>query len=585
MPSRRDAPSSTTARRTPSDQDPAETIFDGSTDLRIVRLRLFLALVTMFAIPIAIAAPVIYGLASRDGDERPRPDHRRHRPGHRARRPHRLARPARPRAGRAPRPGAGHPRGRLRARPRRVPARLADRPRQPPRLPGGARAPVGRRRRATSSASPWPSSTSTTSGASTRPRATSGATACSSGVAATLTAGLRRTDRVFRIGGDEFAVLMPGSDAEASYLSLRRVLATALEGRAGLRARQRSRSARRRGRSRPASPPYPGTATDRADALPRGGRRADLREAPRPDRASRPSTPSGTTRAPCERPIAEVAAEVAQVAAVGALTRRLPADLRPAQRRSRAATRASSGRAGLRLRRSRRAVRRGRGGRPDRRAGPRLHGRPSIAGVRGAAPARQPDPQRLAAHARVGRLQRPRPGPAARAATAWRPDRVVLELTEREAVEDMDRLVRAVESCRAAGHAHRRRRRRGRQRRAAPAVPAPASTSSRSTCRSSRAAPSGPRPRRSCARSRTWPTGGARWSSPRASRRPSSSSSCARSGSAPARATCSAGRRTTRPRADRPRPPGLVVGRLAGRPAARRAGMPGMSVADVARRR
>ena len=46
-------------------QDPAEAIFDGSTDLRLVRLRLFLALVTMFAIPIAIAAPVVYGLASR----------------------------------------------------------------------------------------------------------------------------------------------------------------------------------------------------------------------------------------------------------------------------------------------------------------------------------------------------------------------------------------------------------------------------------------------------------------------------------------------------------------------------------------
>ena len=34
-----------------------------STNLHVVRLRLFLALVTMFAIPIAIAAPVIYGLA------------------------------------------------------------------------------------------------------------------------------------------------------------------------------------------------------------------------------------------------------------------------------------------------------------------------------------------------------------------------------------------------------------------------------------------------------------------------------------------------------------------------------------------
>jgi hypothetical protein len=34
-----------------------------STNLRLVRLRLFLALITMSAIPIAIAAPGIYGLA------------------------------------------------------------------------------------------------------------------------------------------------------------------------------------------------------------------------------------------------------------------------------------------------------------------------------------------------------------------------------------------------------------------------------------------------------------------------------------------------------------------------------------------
>ncbi|MEO8572247.1 MAG: bifunctional diguanylate cyclase/phosphodiesterase [Chloroflexota bacterium] len=40
-----------------------DTLLGESTNLRLVRLRLFLALVTMFAIPIAIAAPVIYGLA------------------------------------------------------------------------------------------------------------------------------------------------------------------------------------------------------------------------------------------------------------------------------------------------------------------------------------------------------------------------------------------------------------------------------------------------------------------------------------------------------------------------------------------
>ena len=40
-----------------------EDLLGESTNLRLVRLRLFLALITMFAIPIAIAAPVIYGLA------------------------------------------------------------------------------------------------------------------------------------------------------------------------------------------------------------------------------------------------------------------------------------------------------------------------------------------------------------------------------------------------------------------------------------------------------------------------------------------------------------------------------------------
>jgi diguanylate cyclase (GGDEF) domain len=44
--------------------DPAHDSFLGeSTNLRLVRLRLCLALVTMFVIPIAIAAPMIYGLA------------------------------------------------------------------------------------------------------------------------------------------------------------------------------------------------------------------------------------------------------------------------------------------------------------------------------------------------------------------------------------------------------------------------------------------------------------------------------------------------------------------------------------------
>src|SRR5689334_17556081 len=40
-----------------------DDVLGESTNLRLVRLRLFLALVIMFAIPVIIATPVIYGLA------------------------------------------------------------------------------------------------------------------------------------------------------------------------------------------------------------------------------------------------------------------------------------------------------------------------------------------------------------------------------------------------------------------------------------------------------------------------------------------------------------------------------------------
>ena len=45
-----------------NDERASQSVLGESTNLRLVRLRLFLALVTMFAIPIVIAAPVIYGL-------------------------------------------------------------------------------------------------------------------------------------------------------------------------------------------------------------------------------------------------------------------------------------------------------------------------------------------------------------------------------------------------------------------------------------------------------------------------------------------------------------------------------------------
>jgi diguanylate cyclase (GGDEF)-like protein len=46
-----------------------------------------------------------------------------------------------------------------------------------------------------------------------------------------LRGGLRRSDRPFRIGGDEFAVLMPGTRAEDAQLVMRRVLSSCVEPR------------------------------------------------------------------------------------------------------------------------------------------------------------------------------------------------------------------------------------------------------------------------------------------------------------------------------------------------------------------
>ena len=82
------------------------------------------------------------------------------------------------------------------------------------------------------------------------------------GVAGVIAAGLRRSDEVFRIGGDEFAVLMPGVDADGAFLAMRRVLAAVLE-----------RGTDDRRRNEPATQPWsftvgisavPGTASDRA---------------------------------------------------------------------------------------------------------------------------------------------------------------------------------------------------------------------------------------------------------------------------------------------------------------------------------
>lgn len=44
-----------------------------------------------------------------------------------------------------------------------------------------------------------------------------------------ITGGLRRADRAFRVGGDEFAIILPDTDANGAYTVMRRLLATCLE--------------------------------------------------------------------------------------------------------------------------------------------------------------------------------------------------------------------------------------------------------------------------------------------------------------------------------------------------------------------
>ena len=295
-------------------------------------------------------------------------------------------------------------RGRLRAGALRVPARLADRPRQPPGVPGGDRAPVGPRDAARPAAGPRAPRPRRLQ-ADQRHRRPRRRRPAAAPAAATLTA----TSCAAPTGRSGSAATSsrsscPGTDADGAHVVIRRLLAACLEG-------ERPSGSARHGacRSPPASARSPGSPRDReslygqADAALYWGKRhgrtcvtvydperhepADLRApAGRAVRAGRPGR-----RDRC---------------AAG----RLPADLRPAHRRAARLRGPRPAAAGQRLRRPGLDVRRRRGDRPDRRARPRLpqHGHGAAARP---APARQPDHQPLAADAGDGRVQRPRAGP------------------------------------------------------------------------------------------------------------------------------------------------------------------------------
>lgn len=426
--------------------NPTEVIFDGSTDLRVVRLRLFIALLTMFAIPLAIAAPVVYGLAIGRGGSMIPPTiiigvvamllgvltvwlaRRVLEPAERLDKARVILEDAYARARaeslRDSLTGLGNHRAfqeeleRQWVAATRHNTRLAlvvvdvDDLRRINELEGHV-----------------------------------GGDRLLSAVAATLTAGLRRSDRVFRIGGDEFAVLMPGSDGDAAYLSMRRVLATALEGRAG-HERQVVGSVAGPWSFTAGVAAIPGTARDRATMY----READAALAFGKRHGRTVITVFDADRhgiSGLQRPIAEVAAEVAKVAAVGALRAVFQPifDLRTGQPRGYEAL-----------------IRPGPGsGFADPNelfAAAETVGRTvelDLACLQTSIEAfatqalpgsltlnlspRTLESDEFSVHTLVGLLGRH--GVDAR--------RVVLELTEREAVEDLDRLTRAVESCRAAG--------------------------------------------------------------------------------------------------------------------------------------
>jgi diguanylate cyclase (GGDEF)-like protein len=429
-----------------TDGDPSETIFDGSTDLRVVRLRVFLALVIMFAIPIAIVSPLIYGLALGEGASMMLPTigvvvlamllgvltvwlaRRVLEPAERLDRARVILEDAYARARaeslRDGLTGLGNHRafqeelerqwvaaGRHNTRLALAVVDLDDfrRVNETDGHVGGDRVLVS--------------------------------------AAATLAAGLRRADRVFRIGGDEFAVLIPGADGESAYLSIRRLLATALEGTPG----------RDQAIGGGAGAPWsftagvssiPGSATDRAvlyreaDAALTWGKRhgrtcVTVYEADKHAASA------------LDRPVEEVAAEISRVAAVGALRAVFQPiyDLRTGQPRGFeglvrplpgsgfadagelfAAADAVGRTVELDLACLATAI--------SAFAGLGLPGSLTL----NLSP-RTLERDEFSVHALVRMLER----------HGLEPGRVVLELTERETLEDMERLVRAVESLRAAG--------------------------------------------------------------------------------------------------------------------------------------
>ena len=494
----------------------------------------------MFAIPIAIAAPVIYGLAWGFGTSLVVPTlglmllavvlgaltvwlaRRVLEPAERLEQARRILEDAYDRA---------------RAEALRD---TADRPRQPPGLPGGDGAPVGDRDAARPAAGPGDRRPRRLQADQRRARSRRGRPPAAPGRDDRSRPYLRRSDRAFRVGGDEFAIILPGTDAESAHVTIRRLLAACLDGESD------GREPTPRSRSRPGISASLAACARPRRALPPGRRRAVLEQAPRPDVRDglRPGTPRRADlpsgRGPSCRPRSPGSPRPARIRAVFQPIYDLT------HRRAARATRASSGRcrtAASRIRaRCSPPPRRPAGpveldiaclehGHGDRRRGCAC---PGILTVNLSPRTLEMDD--FSVHALLRMIVR----------HGLDPRQVVLELTEREAVEDLGPAAPRGRGLPRGRDPPRRRRRRRRQRRAAAAQPAPLRhRQDRPVARPGRRPSATPRSR-SSGPSTTWPTAGAPWSSPRASRRRPSSTSSARSGSGPARATCSAGRPTGR---------------------------------------
>ena len=256
-----------------------------------------------------------------------------------------------------------------------------------------------------------------------------------------ITGSLRRSDRAFRIGGDEFAILLPETDGDGAYVVTRRLLATSLEGdsrRAGAHAMSFSAGIAA----------IPGSARDRetlysqADAALYWGKRHGRTVVTLYDRERH-------ERATTEHKPAELSALVARVAANGAVR----AVFQPIYDLVSGAPRGFEGLV-------RPLPNTGFNDPGTMFAAAEATGRTAeldiacLEAVMGAA-SRLRLPGSLTVNLSPRTLEMDEFSIQGLLRIIVRhgldPRRIVLELTEREAVEDIDRLRRAVEDCRVAG--------------------------------------------------------------------------------------------------------------------------------------